>query len=56
MRERGCRPARTASSSSQALALTDFRGDEHVLDVGCRDGRISARIVTDLVPRGGEGR
>ena len=38
--------------ASQVLALLDLRGDEHVLDVGCGDGRISARIATDRVPQG----
>jgi len=38
--------------ASQALALLALRGDEHVLDIGCGDGRISARIASRLVPRG----
>lgn len=38
--------------ASQALALLELRGDEHVLDIGCGDGRISARIATDLVAHG----
>lgn len=38
--------------ASQALALLELRGDEHVLDIGCGDGRISARIASELVPRG----
>ena len=38
--------------ASQALALVELRGDEHVLDIGCGDGRISARIAMRLVPRG----
>lgn len=36
----------------QALALLELSGDEHVLDIGCGDGRISARIATQMVPRG----
>jgi trans-aconitate 2-methyltransferase len=38
--------------ASRALALIDLRGDEHVLDIGCGDGRLSARIATQLVPQG----
>ena len=38
--------------AAQALALLELRGDEHVLDIGCGDGRISARIASRLVPRG----
>ena len=38
--------------ASQVLALLELRGDEHVLDIGCGDGRISARIAAQLVPRG----
>ncbi len=38
--------------ASQVLAQLDLRGDEHVLDVGCGDGRISARIAAERVPRG----
>ena len=37
--------------ASQVLALLELRGDEHLLDIGCGDGRISARIAA-LVPRG----
>ena len=38
--------------AAQALELVEFRGDEHVLDIGCGDGRISARIAAQRVPRG----
>ncbi|MEO7051116.1 MAG: class I SAM-dependent methyltransferase [Rhodanobacter sp.] len=38
--------------AAQVLALLDLRGDERVLDVGCGDGRISARIAEQLVPSG----
>lgn len=38
--------------ASQVLALLDLRGDEHLLDIGCGDGRISACIAARLVPRG----
>lgn len=38
--------------AEQVLALVSLRGDEHVLDIGCGDGRISARIATELVPHG----
>lgn len=38
--------------ASEALGLLELRGDEHVLDIGCGDGRISARIAEALVPRG----
>ena len=38
--------------AAQVLALLDLRGDEHVLDIGCGDGRISARIAEQLVPSG----
>ena len=37
--------------AAQALALIELRGDERVLDVGCGDGRISARIA-ERVARG----
>ncbi len=40
-----------AAMAAETLALLEFRGDEHVLDVGCGDGRITAGIA-DLVPRG----
>lgn len=38
--------------AAQALGLLALRGDEHVLDIGCGDGRISARIAAQRVPRG----
>lgn len=38
--------------AAQVLALVELRGDERVLDVGCGDGRISARIAGERVPRG----
>ncbi len=38
--------------ASQLLALVELRGDEHVLDIGCGDGRISARTAGARVPRG----
>ena len=38
--------------AAQVLALVDLRGDERVLDIGCGDGRISARIAAERVPRG----
>ena len=37
--------------AAEVLALLDVRGDERVLDVGCGDGRITARIA-DRVARG----
>ncbi len=36
----------------QALGLLDLRGNERVLDIGCGDGRISARIAAQRVPQG----
>lgn len=38
--------------AEQALGLLDLSGDERVLDIGCGDGRISARIAAQRVPRG----
>jgi trans-aconitate 2-methyltransferase len=38
--------------ASQVLAAVELRGDEHVLDIGCGDGRISARIATEFVAKG----
>lgn len=38
--------------ASQVIALLELRGDENVLDIGCGDGRISARIAEQLVPCG----
>ena len=38
--------------AAAALARIDLRGDERVLDVGCGDGRITARIAAQRVPRG----
>lgn len=38
--------------AAQVLGWIDLRGDERVLDVGCGDGRISARIAVEKVPRG----
>ena len=41
-----------AAMASRSLGLLELRGDEHVLDIGCGDGRISARIATECVPQG----
>lgn len=38
--------------AAQALGLLDLSGDEQVLDIGCGDGRISAHIAAQRVPRG----
>ncbi len=38
--------------AAQALDLLDLNGDEQVLDIGCGDGRISARIAAQRVPLG----
>ena len=37
--------------ADEALALIHADGDEHVLDIGCGDGRITTRIAR-IVPRG----
>lgn len=37
--------------ASEVLALLQLSGSEHVLDVGCGDGRLTARIA-DCLPRG----
>ncbi|MEP7043444.1 MAG: class I SAM-dependent methyltransferase [Dokdonella sp.] len=37
--------------ASEVLALLNLAGDEKVLDIGCGDGRLSARIA-DRLPRG----
>lgn len=39
------------SSALDALANYEFKGDEHVLDIGCGDGKITAEIARQ-VPRG----
>jgi trans-aconitate 2-methyltransferase len=38
--------------AAQVLALVDLDGHERVLDIGCGDGRISARIAAERVSRG----
>lgn len=38
--------------AAQVLALVRLEGHERVLDVGCGDGRISARIAAERVPQG----
>ena len=38
--------------AAQVLALVHLDGRERVLDIGCGDGRISARIAAERVPRG----
>jgi trans-aconitate 2-methyltransferase len=38
--------------AAQVLSLVELRGDERVLDIGCGDGRISARIAAERVSRG----
>ena len=35
----------------ELIAKLKLRGDEHVLDVGCGDGKVTAEIAT-AVPRG----
>lgn len=40
-----------AAMADEVIALLTLRGDERVLDLGCGDGRISARIAQRL-PRG----
>jgi trans-aconitate 2-methyltransferase len=37
--------------AAQVLPLLEMRGDEHVLDVGCGEGRITA-LIASRVPRG----
>lgn len=39
------------SMAEEQLALLDFQGDEHILDIGCGDGKITAAIAARL-PRG----
>jgi trans-aconitate 2-methyltransferase len=34
--------------ASEVLALLNLRGSEHVLDIGCGDGRLTARIAAQL--------
>jgi trans-aconitate 2-methyltransferase len=37
--------------AAQVLPLLELRGDEHVLDVGCGEGRITA-LIASRIPRG----
>jgi trans-aconitate methyltransferase len=39
------------SWARELIAKLDLRGDEHVLDVGCGDGKVTAEIA-QTVPRG----
>jgi trans-aconitate 2-methyltransferase len=34
--------------AAEVLALLDLRGTEHVLDVGCGNGKVTAQIATRL--------
>lgn len=48
---------RQTATQQTKLALSilkemTFKGDERVLDIGCGDGRITAYIATELVPKG----
>ncbi len=36
------------SLSQQSLALHSFKGTEHVLDIGCRDGKVSMEIAKQV--------
>ena len=39
------------SMAAEVLALLELKGSEHVLDVGCGDGKITAQIAA-RVPHG----
>lgn len=47
-----CHSSLQEAMAAQVLSFVELRGDERVLDLGCGDGRISARLAAERVPRG----